>query len=445
MRSRSEHELLLQEAVGYFKSRQGLHRLLLQIKKKFQSLNAFGGTIKLAKLSELEKEHLGLFLNRSFKTQESLTIAVSKIEKQLQETRFAEVELKAILEAYFGEELLGNKIVEQSYHLEREHNITNWLLAQPETSIKKWLSEQFKVDSTWRRWIFQKYRENQQACFDQLTILAKSLNHLVENHFKPKKIAQFAAEMTGNPHYFDVGTEGEKLLTISLNRLVDSPIQTHYAEGRNELYFKFGLLRDTLSNYTFCYQVDAFLKEGQRHPGIAGYNSIGEPQIVSLESISQLEKVSCQQSRVFVSENPTIFHNLIKDLTNQSQISLMCTNGQLTIASLLMLDLVVQSGATIYYGGDFDPEGLRIAERLKNRYGKQLVFWRYAPEDYKAALSHEVLSANQLKNLNGLKNSDLELLANFIRVKERAGYQEVIYSRYLHDIETWAFQSERSD
>ena len=91
MRSRSEHELLLQEAVGYFKSRQGLHRLLLQIKKKFQSLNAFGGTIKLAKLSELEKEHLGLFLNRSFKTQESLTIAVSKIEKQLQETRFAEV------------------------------------------------------------------------------------------------------------------------------------------------------------------------------------------------------------------------------------------------------------------------------------------------------------------------------------------------------------------
>ena len=199
MRSRSEHELLLQEAVGYFKSRQGLHRLLLQIKKKFQSLNAFGGTIKLAKLSELEKEHLGLFLNRSFKTQESLTIAVSKIEKQLQETRFAEVELKAILEAYFGEELLGNKIVEQSYHLEREHNITNWLLAQPETSIKKWLSEQFKVDSTWRRWIFQKYRENQQACFDQLTILAKSLNHLVENHFKspviltdyPKEIKSF--------------------------------------------------------------------------------------------------------------------------------------------------------------------------------------------------------------------------------------------------------------
>ena len=34
MTSRPEHELLLQEAVGYFKSRQGLHRLLLQIKKE---------------------------------------------------------------------------------------------------------------------------------------------------------------------------------------------------------------------------------------------------------------------------------------------------------------------------------------------------------------------------------------------------------------------------
>ena len=441
MTSLPERDLLLKEAVGYFKSRQGLHRLLLQIKKKYQSLNSFGGTIKLAKLSELEKEHLGLFLNRSFKTQQSLTIAVSKIEKQLQETRFAEVDLKAILEAYFGEELLGNKIVEQSYHLEREQNITNWLLAQPESSIKNWLSEQFKIDSTWRRWIFQKYRENQQACFRQLNILEKSLNQLVEDHFKPKKIAQFAAEITGNPHYFDVGSEGEKLLTISLNRLIDSPIQTNNAEGRNELYFKFGLLRDTLSNYTFCYQVDAFLKEGQRHPGITGYNLIGEPQIVTLESTSQLEKVSCRQSRVFVSENPTIFHNLINDLTNQAQTSLMCTNGQLTIASLLMLDLVVQSGATIYYGGDFDPEGLRIAERLKNRYGKQLVFWRYSPEDYEAALSNEELSTNRLKKMDSLKSPELEALANLIRLKERAGYQEIIYPRYLHDLETLALQS----
>lgn len=444
MTSTTDHHPLLEEAVDYFKQRQGLHRLLVGIKKKYQSLNALGGTVILLKLTDLEKEHLGLLLNRSLKHQQSLSIKVSKIEKLLQETRYAEVDLKAILEAYFGEALIGNKLMEQSYKQEREAKLEQWLNMQQPSSMKDWLSEQLQTESSWRSWVFQKYRENQDACLQQLTILLKSLNHLTQDHFQTKKIAQFAAEMTGNPHYFDVGSEGEKLLTMSLSRLNGGTLRANNAEGRNELYLQFGLLNDTLSNYTFCYQIEAFLPDGQCHPGIAGYNLMDEPQIVTLESISRLASVTCHQQRIFVVENPTIFHNLINDMTHKSAVSLMCTNGQLTIASLMMLDLIVQSGATLYYSGDFDPEGLRIAQRLKDRYSS-LVFWRYTPEDYRAALSEEALATNRLKKLAGLQSATLTALADLMESEKRAGYQETIYQRYLDDIETLAAPLDRVD
>ena len=36
----------------------------------------------------------------------------------------------------------------------------------------------------------------------------------------------------------------------------------------------------------------------------------------------------------------------------------MCMNGQPRLSAVLMLDLLAASGIKVYYGGDFDPEGL---------------------------------------------------------------------------------------
>lgn len=426
---------LLQEAVMYFKERPGLHRLLVQVKQKYQSLNAMGGTAKITKLTSIEKEHLGFFFNRKLTHQESFSVQINSIENLLLMTRFAGVGLKDILESYFGEKILGNKVIEQNYLQLRQQKIEQWLEKQTPNQIKVWFTEQLAVDTSLRRTIFQKYRDNPQNCFQQLDILIKALNRIQIEQFRSKKIAQFAAEVSGNPHYLDVGTEGEKLLSQALNRLSDTQVKITTAESRGEVYFKFGLIRDTISNFTFCYQLEAFDLDGKSHLGIEGYNRMDEAQIVTLETISQLSRVTCHKQRVYVCENPTVFHNLITERSGKQAISLMCTNGQLTVASLLMLDLLVKSGASIYYSGDFDPEGLQIAARLKLRYGSQLEFWRFSESDYYASLSSEVIDARRLRKLNGLSDASLQSIAALIDKEGRAGYQETIFERYLEDVE----------
>lgn len=54
-----------------------------------------------------------------------------------------------------------------------------------------------------------------------------------------------------------------------------------------------------------------------------------------------------------------------------------------------------------WYAGDFDPEGLLIAQRLKLRYKKQLELWKYHVDLYEKYLSEVELSDRRIKKCNG--------------------------------------------
>ena len=43
-------------------------------------------------------------------------------------------------------------------------------------------------------------------------------------------------------------------------------------------------------------------------------------------------------------------------------------NGQPRLSSLLLLDLFAKAKMEVWYAGDFDPEGLLIAQKLKQYY-----------------------------------------------------------------------------
>lgn len=422
-------------AVSYFKSRPGLHRMLVKVREKYQSLNHLGGSIQLTKLTLEEKDHLGAFFQKSLQYQKSLTIPVSKIEYQLARTRYAGLSFKEILDAYFEEDIIGNQVVKIQYLENREKNFLEWLEMFAEGKGKFWLEDALETDNPVRRYIYQKYKEDELNCFHHLSIVVLALNELPYKSVHPKKVAQFSAEITGDPHFFDVGSEGEKWLTFALASVLGKNANSiQSAEKRAELYFQFGLIRDTLFNFTFCYQIEVYKRGKEPHRGIRGNNLEDEAQIITLETLSQVEEVCCHKGYVYVVENPTVFHALVKERSSRQAVSLLCTNGQPNISSLVLLDLIVQAGQTIYYSGDFDPEGLRIAESLKSRYGSQLQFWRLTPDDYRSALSKKDLTPLQLKKLEKLVSEELIILAEMMKELKRAGYQESITQYYLDDI-----------
>ena len=96
--------------------------------------------------------------------------------------------------------------------------------------------------------------------------------------------------------------------------------------------------------------------------------------------------------------------------------------------------MLAKEGTKLFYSGDFDPEGLQIADKLKHRYGDRLDLWRYGISDYEKAVSHETISQARLKKMDRLKNPELVRLSRVILQSGRAGYQELILPDLIRDI-----------
>ena len=79
-----------------------------------------------------------------------------------------------------------------------------------------------------------------------------------------------------------------------------------------------------------------------------------------------------------------------------------------------------------YYHGDFDPEGLLIAQRLKERYGESLQLWNYRADWYERYLSDVNLSEVRMKKLEKVYLPELLEVKMQMQKRKRAAYQEAM-------------------
>ena len=100
------------------------------------------------------------------------------------------------------------------------------------------------------------------------------------------------------------------------------------------------------------------------------------------------------------------------------------------LSSLLLLDLLARSSVRIYYAGDFDPEGLLIAQKLKQYYQGEMIFWHMTSQDYDQAMSKETISDRRLKMLERITDPGLLPAVERMREEKKAGYQEKLIGLY---------------
>ena len=101
----------------------------------------------------------------------------------------------------------------------------------------------------------------------------------------------------------------------------------------------------------------------------------------------------------------------------------ICGNGQPRLATLLLLDFLKENHS-FYYHGDFDPEGLLIAQKLKVRYGERLKLWKYEADLYETYLSEVELSDRRMKKLEQVSVQELQEIREAMYKKRRSAYQE---------------------
>jgi len=86
---------------------------------------------------------------------------------------------------------------------------------------------------------------------------------------------------------------------------------------------------------------------------------------------------------VYVCENPSVLESAVADL-GAACPPLVCVEGQPSLAVVRLLAALRVGGAELRYHGDFDWRGVQIAADILARGARP---WRFAAEDYRAALA----------------------------------------------------------
>lgn len=423
---------LLAEAVTYFKSNKGFRRAFDRMKSKYQSLGVPGGTIELRNLLPEEKEALTGFLRKNYMNQKSASIKVEHFQKALENTKFNGLQLTDILNGYFGEALISNKAARERYLKEQTDFFSNIIDRFENTASGEWLTHLLDAKDNAYHIIVQRYDVDKERLQVDINFVCEGLEHLPVLFGKKLRLPVFASNITSNPHAFDDNTTCGQIFLHALAYQfgVDRPV---HAEEKAQLYYAAGIVYDEVSNYVLTNGLKAY-SDGVLHPGWEGFYQNRESLQASLANLSAVDKVVSPDKKVYVLENAGVFAAVLDKLASHRP-PLICTYGQVKIASLVLLDMLVKEDTTIYYSGDFDPEGLRIADKLKQRYGEKLVLWRYDIRDYKKALSNEKINDIRLKKMDSLHSPELVALSQQICSHGCAGYQEAILDNLISDIQ----------
>lgn len=428
----------LEACLSYFKNRSVYQKLFQKMKEKYASLGHIGGKVVLTGLSREEKVQLGGFLQKDYSENETITVSVRLLEKRLSESRFSGVSLEELLRAYFDEALLVKKDEKEKEQKKREDFFAKVLDEHKDTLSGKWLKKVLDNQTLGYEICMQQYRENPAKFQGLLSNVLRGIEYLpvcqglqtnTDLGRKKELLAVFAAKVTGNPHYFDTGTVGEKLLFAFLCDFLPEESDCHLSgtEQKNRLFYRAGILKDDLSNETLAYGIRAWKQDGRLHQGIEGFLKEQEPIRLTLRTLGEIQCAGAQQKNIYVIENPAVFSMIIEKNPNCTAV---CVNGQPRMATLILMDFL-QENHMFYYAGDFDPEGLLIAQRLKERYGEKLRFWNYETEWYYQFLSDVRLSEARIKKLQKVHLEELQPLKKCIQKEGKAAYQEAMMQVYL--------------
>lgn len=423
------------ECVHYFKANAAYKRAFQAMKKQWQKYGRLAGWIVLPQASPEEKAALQAVLGTAF-AGERIRFKMQEFQAALRETKYAAVELPELLAAYFGETLLTHKAEREQAREQKAGFFAQSLAALQRSgdyaeAPAAWLALMAEEKSAGYQLVLAEYEKDPAAAQQQIFSVVQAVNYLTGLAASRVRLAVLGAEITANPHYFDRSQSAGRLLLYALSYIKRRQYPKD-AESILELYFLAGIRSDDISSFTTAYNIALYTEQGL-HPAYAAFEREQEAFMINLSGLERIVRADAAGKRVFIVENQMVFSTLCEMMQGQ-HTAILCTSGQMKTASLLLLDLLCQAGCRLYYSGDFDPEGLLIADRLLARHPGQILPWHFTAADYEICRSQEDITASRLKQLEKVKNGVLRQTAAKLLQTKKSGYQEKLLEKLQADM-----------
>lgn len=453
MNDYTQEVLLLSEAVAYFHSRPGLARLLSAFVAKYYSLGRLGGVVTLEAIPSEEKAEMEAFFRKRLPGGR-WRVSAKDFAKALAETKFGVLEPVAIMEAWLGE-TLDSKKQEQAREEQARHKLLSSLLREhAHPFCQLWLQAVLARDSGTKQ-VYMAMRRDEQFR-EHIELALQAMAQLPDGYLR---LPVFSRQVCGNPHALDITNGAGKLFLNGLRcvrgRQNDPSAGQAETEGLSaieeisELLYSFRILREDIMNYVTCFGLAAVGQEQELSYWQAAAQA-GAPLNVPLREIVKVKQfypadLPAEQRRysrqsgfrVFLVENSGVFSTLLDELAvteQQVRVPLICLQGQLKLAAWTLLDCLVKSGAILYYSGDFDPEGLQIAEKLLLRYPGRVHLWRMNRAEYFEAKPSVPLDQQRMNKLKSIQVPELACLAAAIADIGLTAYQEGLVEKLAEDL-----------
>lgn len=394
----------------YFKEQSGFDRFIKKIYQKYSSISRFSGTIKLNKITNEEAKVLSRLFGTSLTEGSDITLAINKFIKIMENSKFTDFDIAILIQEYLQIPLITNKEERQGKELQ-EALFYQEIISEKETLGNIWLKEVIQTKIAPYSLIHQRYLHNQRNLKKELINIIELLNHI------PKKrvlLSIYASTYTTDPHYLDLDNSHSNLFLYGLSYISKEKYPTTREEKIN-LLKKCNIEIDSLSNFIITYQLQS------SNPAINIFSQNKEPLILNIQNILNTNTFTSKHKKIFIFENPSI---LTEILSNNLDISIIITSGIPNTALYLLLDKLIETNNQLYYNGDFDPEGLLIADKLKEKYQEKLTLFCYQEKDYKNCISSKPLTDTRLKKLTKIKSKDLLEMSNLLLQHQKSAYQE---------------------
>ena len=395
-----------------------LRRLVERLRNRMSRGQALAGKIQLSHATPNERAAIDKLMGRLPTQGSSLTVDLDRLTETLAHAKACERLEEAvvfIVGPITDERSLSLLRVEEWEHLWR----TSLSRVEDNAAALRWIDD-LKASGLLKRIAGGDLRVAK-------VLLNQTVSIVEQAPFPAVRLAELAASTTGNSHALDRG-QPLAALAIRFARQLDESSRWKTAAERRDAWEVLGVLCDELSAPVLVLNLRAD-GESLTARALNLHAAAGEPYRISVRQLRRhpplFDPISCGPV-VFVCENPTVV-DVAANKLGRSCRPLVCVDGQPKTASRLLLDSLTKAGIQVRYHGDFDWDGIRIANTIIRRHGA--TSWRFNTSDYAAASEAE----HPLKGVPASAEWDADL-ANLMAQVGKCVHEENVLNTLLTDL-----------